>query len=124
MDGEVLMDQLVKKVNKDHQEHKVWVDQKDLWDQLDFKDHQAEMDQREPVEKLVHQDQTEPQDILEREADPVRQVFQDPQEHEDHQDQPPTPSAANTSQKCCLSSERNSPKKAQVKKDSLWDTSN
>lgn len=126
-DGEVCKDQLAKKVNKDLQEHKASVDQKDLSDQSDCKDHQAEMDQKELVAKLVHLDQTEPQDILEREVDPVSLVFQDPTEHEDHQDhqdQPQTPSVVNTLQECCLLFEKNSLKKVPQKNVSPWVTSN
>jgi len=102
------------------------VDQKDLTDQSDCKDHQAEMVQRELAVKLVHQDQTEPQDILEREVDPVSLAFQDPQEHEDpqdHLDQLQTPSVVNTLQECYPSFEKNSLKKVPQKKVSPWVTS-
>jgi len=85
------------------------------------------MDQRDLVAKLVHLDQTEPQDMLEREVDLVSLVFQDPQEHvdhQDHQDQLQTPSVVNTLPECCLSFEKNSLKILPQKKLSPWVISN
>jgi hypothetical protein len=86
------------------------------------------------VVKSVLQEQMDPKDTVEREADLVRLVFQDPQEQadpQDPQDQRPTPSAVNISPKFCRSFEKISRKKAVPKVTivpivvlSPWDTSN
>lgn len=99
-DGEVFKVQMDKKVNKDHQENKAWVDQRDPLDQLDFKDHQAETDLKDQAEKSVPLVLMEPLDTPENEADQVSPELLDHEEHEVHQDpqdQPRTPSAVTTS---------------------------
>merc|ERR1712042_264808 len=86
------------------------------------------MDQKDLVERSEHKELMEPMDTQEREDDLVRPDFQDQEEHEDPQDlqdQPQTPSAANTSLACCHLFERNSQKNVQAAmRNSQWDTSN